>query len=232
MRRLAIIPARGGSKRIPQKNIVPFNGRPMLAWTVQAAIDSRCFDKILVSTDDLRIAEAGLAAGADVPFMRLENGDDHSPVSAASIGALAQAEAYWGTRFDQIVQLMPNCPLRSGKDISDAVENFEASGIAFQISCFRFGWMNPWWAVRLDGAGRPERLFPEHSASRSQDLDSLYCPTGAIWIARRDELLEARTFYGPKHCYFPMAWESAVDIDDMEDFRMALLVAKFRAQLE
>lgn len=226
MKRIAIIPARGGSKRIPRKNVIDFQGRPMIAWTIQAALDSARFDQVLVSTDCADIAEVGVVAGASVPFLREDNADDFAPVSQASISALKQAEAHWHTRFDQVVQLMPNCPLRGAEHIREAISHFEQDDSSYQISCFRFGWMNPWWAMRLDEHGVPTPVFPEAVTQRSQDLPPLYCPTGAIWIAGRDSLLATGSFYGPGHCFCPMDWEAAVDIDDMDDYRMALAVAR------
>lgn len=226
MKRIAIIPARGGSKRIPRKNIIDFNGKPMIVWSIEAALKSECFDKVLVSTDSEEIAVVSIAAGASVPFMRQENADDTSSSSMATISALKQAETHWQTRFDRVVQLMPNCPLRDAEHIRAAMNNFHANDINYQISCFRFGWMNPWWAVMLDGDSVPTQLFPETMNKRSQDLGDLYCPTGAIWIAGRDALLDAGTFYGPDHRYFPMDWRGAVDIDDMGDYRMALALVR------
>jgi len=228
-RRIAIIPARGGSRRIPRKNVMEFMGRPLIAATIEAAIDSGVFDEVLVSTDDPEIADISKAAGASAPFLRASAADDHSPVSAATIHALAQAESHWGTTFDVVAQLMPNCPLRGAPEIRAAMECFERSGSQFQISCFKFGWMNPWWAVRLHPNGHPERLFEDRSTRRSQDLDTLYCPTGAIWIADAKALRVAGTFYGPGHIYAPMHWTAAVDIDDMVDFEMAIAVTMLRA---
>lgn len=230
MKRIAIIPARGGSKRIPRKNIIDFNGKPMIAWTIDAALKSGCFDQVLVSTDSEEIVEVSLAAGASVPFLRQENADDAALSSMATISALKQAETHWQTRFDLVAQLMPNCPLRDAEHIRAAMDNFQAHNIDYQISCFRFGWMNPWWAVKLDGDMVPTRLFPEAMTKRSQNLEHLYCPTGAIWIAGRDALLEAGTFYGPDHRYHPMDWIGAVDIDDMDDYRMALALARMRRE--
>lgn len=229
-KRIAIIPARGGSKRIPRKNIIDFDGRPMIAWTVQAALDSGCFDEVLVSTDSEEIAQVGRAAGASVPFLRTEHADDFVPVSQATISALKQAEAHWQARFDEVVQLMPNCPLRQAGDIRAAVDHFIQQGGGHQISCFKFGWMNPWWAMRLDEGAVPTPMFPNAAAQRSQDLPPLYCPTGAIWIAGRNELLSSGSFYGPGHRFFPMDWAAAVDIDDMDDLRMAMAVANMRRQ--
>ena len=230
MKRIAIIPARGGSKRIPRKNVIDFDGKPMIAWTIEAALKSECFDQVLVSTDSEEIAEASITAGASVPFLRQENADDAAPSSMATISALKQAEAHWQTRFGLVVQLMPNCPLRDADHIRAAMDNFQTQNIDYQISCFRFGWMNPWWAVKLDGDSVPTRLFPEAMTKRSQDLEHLYCPTGAIWIAKRDALLEAGTFYGPDHRFQPMEWIGAVDIDDMDDYRMALALARVRRE--
>lgn len=227
-KRIAIIPARGDSKRIPRKNIIDFDGRPMIDWTVRAALDSGCFEEVLVSTDSEEIALAGKAAGAAVPFLRTEHADDFVPVSKATISALKQAEVHWRTRFDEVVQLMPNCPLRGAEHIRGAVDHFTRQGGGHQISCFRFGWMNPWWAVRLDEGMAPTPMFADAAAQRSQDLPPLYCPTGAIWIAERDSLLRAGSFYAPGHRFFPMDWEAAVDIDDMDDLRMALAVVHMR----
>jgi CMP-N-acetylneuraminic acid synthetase len=213
-RRIAIIPARGGSKRIPEKNILDFFGKPMVAWTIQAAKDSGLFDRILVSTDDRKIAEVSKEWGAEVPFLRQEFADDYTPVSEASASALQQAIDYWGEDYSSITQLMANCPMRTGADITVALAQFERHGRSFQISCFKYGWMNPWWAVQLDDSGHPQRLFPEIAGKR-------YCPTGAIWVANAKALLSTKTFYGPDHVFEPLSWESAVDIDDDEDLSFA-----------
>ena len=228
MSSLAIIPARGGSKRIPGKNIIDFDGKPMITWTIEAALKSKVFDYVVVSTDSEEIAEVSLAAGALVPFLRMNNADDEATSSSATIGALRQAERHWQVRFNQVVQLLPNCPLRDEEDIRDAMQKFKATNINFQISCFRFGWMNPWWAVRINGEMVPSMIFPEAFTKRSQDLEHLYCPTGAIWIAERDALLDSFTFYGPNHRYCPMNWKRAIDIDDMDDYQMALALARVR----
>lgn len=225
MRRIAIIPARGGSKRIPKKNIVDFCGKPMIAWTIEAALQANLFDQVLVSTDSQEIAEVAEAFGAVVPFLRNENCDDFIPVSDATITALRQAEDYFKVEYEVVVQLMANCPLRTENHILDAMSVFESCDVEYQVSCFRFGWMNPWWAATLDEHSFPQRLFPEAMTKRSQDLPSLVCPTGAIWIANRSSLLSAMSFYGPKHRFHPMAWDAAIDIDDYEDLKMASALA-------
>jgi len=225
MKRLAVIPARGGSKRLPRKNIVDFMGRPMIAWTIQAALESGLFDRVLVSTEDDEIATISREAGAEVPFLRQAHFDDYSTISEATITALKQAETHWAERYDIIVQLMANCPLRTAEDVRNALHHFEEGGHNFQISVFKYGWMNPWWAMYMNRDGTPAPLFPEALDARSQDLDTLYCPTGAIWIAARDSLLQAGTFHAPSRTLWPMPWERAVDIDDTDDLRMAKAVA-------
>jgi N-acylneuraminate cytidylyltransferase len=227
-KRIAIILARGGSKRIPRKNIVEFGGKPLLAWTIAAAIESQLFDKVLVSTDDLEIADVGRRYGADVPFLRCEAADDISPTSEATYVALEQAENFWGTRFDTVTQMMANCPLLSSQDIRDGVLAFEESQAPAQISCFRFGWMNPWWAVKLLEGGKTEQIFPEALKTRSQDLPPLYCPTGALWLAKRNEFQRYKNFYMPGHRFEPINWVSAVDIDDEEDLLMAKMCLGLR----
>lgn len=225
-KRIAVIPARGGSKRIPGKNIIDFCGKPMMAWTIEAALESGCFTRVLVSTDDAGIAQVARSWGADVPFLRDSHADDHTPVSGATLAAVQQAMAHWQENYHSVVQLMANCPLRNANDIREAISSFESKQRSFQISCFRYGWMNPWWAVTLDKTGNPERLFPEAAEQRSQDMPPLYCPTGAIWIARITDFLEAGTFYGEGHQFEPVSWQSAVDIDDYDDLTFASAVAQ------
>ena len=219
---LAIILARGGSKRLPRKNVIDFFGKPMLAWSVEAALQSDCFDRVLVSTDDRFIAETAEAYGAEVPFLRDAAADDSATASFASIVATRQAENYWGETYDVVAQLMANCPLRTAVDVCEGMHWFKKSGAAAQISCFNLGWSHPWWAAELDVNGTPNYLFPDAKAMRSQDLPPLYGPTGALWIAQRDSLLKSNSFYTEEHRWQPLSRISAMDIDDEED----LLVAK------
>lgn len=219
-RRVAVIPARGGSKRLPKKNILELAGRPMISWTIEAALESLAFDRVMVSTDDVEIAEVAESAGASVPFLRKHYADDESPASMATVDALRQLQNL-GEHYDVVVQLMANCPLRRARDILAAVGSFDAQHARFQISCFAFGWMNPWWAFELEQGHKGRPLFPEAISSRSQDLPSLFCPTGAIWIAQTSALLTEQTFRTADCRYEPMSWRAAMDIDDVEDLEMA-----------
>lgn len=197
----------------------------MIAWTIDAALNSQLFDRIVVSTDNDAIAAVARDCGLEVPFLRKACADDYAPVSDATLYALEQSERHYQETYQTVCQLMPNCPLRTAGDIVDACRAFDESKANFQISCFQFGWMNPWWAARLDERGRPALLFPEVAGKRSQDLDKLYCPTGAIWLAAVELLRQAGTFYGPEHRFHPMDWKSALDIDDTDDMEMAVAVA-------
>lgn len=212
---VAIIPARGGSKRVPGKNIMDFCGKPMIAWTIEAAKESNLFDVVVVSTDDPEIASVAVAHGAIVPALREEAADDFSPVSEATIHTLDQL-ATQGLNFDVVVQLFAVCPLRNASDIQNAYQFFVAQKTKFLISCFKYVWMNPWWAVQLDEQHKPKRIF-EDTFKRSQDLPELYCPTGAVWIADIPSLKSSNTFYGEGHVFWELDWKRALDIDSYED---------------
>lgn len=219
---IAIIPARGGSKRIPKKNIVDLCGKPMISWTIEAALESRYITRVIVSTDDEEIATVSRKAGAEVPFLRDKNADDHSPISLATIRTINQLTGAGMQKPDVVVQLMANCPLRNSGDIDDAIHHFIEEDANFQISAFKYGWMNPWWAHTLDEKGKAAPVFGEEELmKRSQDRPELYCPTGAIWIARTEELINSRSFYGPDYNFFPLHWIHAVDIDEYDDLEMA-----------
>lgn len=221
--RVAIIPARGGSKRLPNKNIMDFYGKPMIAWTIEAALESSLFDQVLVSTDSEEIASVSKAHGASVPFLRTEHNDDYSTVSEATIHALKQLQNYNGKTYKTIVQLMANCPLRSSKSLKDQVKEFENSSSRDSlISGFKYGMFNPWWAHYIDESGQYKRLHGNgNSRTRSQDLPELFCPTGATWISDLYQLNKHRTFYSPSYKLFELTWQESVDIDDINDLMLA-----------
>jgi N-acylneuraminate cytidylyltransferase len=161
-----------------------------------------------------------------VPFLRVANADDITPVSSATIGTLIQVESELGEVYDVVVQLMANCPLRRAEHVKEALTRFEIRRPESQISCFRFGWMNPWWAVSLDNNDRPTPLHPQALTQRSQDLPTLYCPTGAIWISTPETLQRYGTFHCPAREFAEIPWQAALDIDDHEDLAMARAVAQ------
>jgi len=216
---VAIIPARGGSTRLPQKNIVDFCGKPLIAWTIEAALNTGIFDSVIVSTDDVSIAEISRQYGAEVPFLRDQKADEFSPVSEAIIRAIEQLEEA-GRKYDLVVQLFAVCPLRSSDEILDALNFFFDRKASLLVSCFRFVGMNPWWAIKLNSEHKGERIFDEIT-KRSQDIPPLYSPTGAIWIADTEVLKKEGTFFGKDQIYWEISWESGIDIDDEKDLKLA-----------
>lgn len=217
---LAVIPARGGSRRVPGKNVRPLRGRPLIHYTIDAALESGVFAAVVVSTDSEEIAEAARAGGAEVPFLRAAGlADDHTPVSAVTVDALERLDPA-GERYAAVAQLMPNCPLRTSADVRASLEQFAGSGADVQLSVCRYGWLNPWWAMSLGPQGVLAPLFAERLADRSQDQPELYCPSGAIWWAKAAALREAGTFHVPGRTGWVMPWEHALDVDTEDDWRM------------
>jgi len=222
---VAIIPARGGSKRVPGKNVMDFLGKPMIVWTIEAAQQSGLFDKIVVSTDDETIALISKEYGAEVPFLRDSKADDMSPVSEATVVTLKQLEEA-GEVFDDVVQLFAVCPLRNAEEIKSAYNFYLHSKRNFVLSCFKYAWMNPWWAIELNEKKEASWIHKEVLDKRSQDLPELFCPTGAVWIAHIQALYAEKTFYGKGHVFWEMDWKHAVDIDNYEDIELAKALAE------
>tara|TARA_Y100001978_G_C23700049_1_gene440212 strand:+ start:1611 stop:2318 length:708 start_codon:yes stop_codon:yes gene_type:complete len=226
---IGIIPARGNSKRIPKKNIIEFDGEPMISRTIKVALESKIFSKLIVSTDNLEIAEVSKKYGAEVPFLRDKYADSLSTSSQATLHALMQAEKFYEMKFDIVCQLMPNCPLRTTSDIVGSFNAFKKNDRNFQISVIKYGWLNPWWAQKRDLEGFGKELFPNQIKKRSQDLESLYCPTGSIWFAKSNLLKKFKTFYGDRYNIEPLAnWLNGIDIDDYNDLEMARAIYMHR----
>ena len=218
---VAVIPARGGSKRLPRKNIRPLLGMPILGYTIAAARDCGLFAEVIVSTDSEEIAQLARELGADVPFLRdPQLSDDFTPASLVTVDALQRIDPD-GTRYQYAAQLMPNCPLRTASDVLDSFHQFEATHAESQISVTRFGWQNPWWAMLRDVDCRLKPLFGERSMARSQDLPELFCPTGAIWWATCECLRRNRTYHTPDKTGWTIPWPRGLDIDTAEDWAMA-----------
>lgn len=218
---VAIIPARGGSKRVPRKNVRPMAGTPLIQYTIDAALRSGVFDRVLVSTDCHEIASVAVAAGAEVPFLRDASlADDITPVSVATVDMLRRIDSA-AMQYREVCQLMANCPLRDATDIRNSYRQFVASTASVQMSVMRYSWQNPWWAMRLKGGNELEPVFPEALESRSQDLPELFCPTGAIWWAQCDVLCREGTFHLDGRTGWEIGWQHGMDIDTEEDWAIA-----------
>lgn len=221
---VAIIPARGGSKRVPRKNVRAMHGKPLIAYTIDAALRSGLFARVLVSTDCPEIAGISRQVGAEVPFLRDAGlSDDVTPVSAATADMLRRVDPDVRL-FTHVCQLMPNCPLRDAADLRDSHRQFVATGARAQISVVRYGWQNPWWAMRRDGGFALEPLFPAAQKSRSQDLPELFCPTGAVWWGAASVLRSEGTFHVPGRTGWEISWQHGLDIDTQDDWDMAAVL--------
>jgi pseudaminic acid cytidylyltransferase len=227
---IAVIPARAGSKRIPHKNIRPFGGKPLIAYTIEAAKGCGLFERVVVSTDSEAIAEIARHCGAEAPFLRsAQLADDHTPASEVTVDALERLDPD-GHRFAYVAQLMATCPLRDADDVRASFDHFQQLGADAQISLVGFGWTNPWWSVRLDDDGKMHTIFQDQLKVRSQDLPSLYALSGAIWWARTEVVRLERTFHVPGRVGHTLAWSHALDIDTDEDWQLGELLLGHRLQ--
>ncbi len=232
MKCLAVIPARGGSKRIANKNIRLLHGKPLIAYTIEAARTSRVFDRIIVSTDSPVIADIAVQFGAEVPTLRDSSlADDYTPVSLVTVNSLEEVDPR-STRYQYIAQLMANCPLRTSDSIIRSYRNFLALAADAQVSVTRYGWLNPWWAMKSNAANVLTPLFKEQLKQRSQDLPELFCPSGAIWWAKTNTLRQNQTFHIENRVGWEMPWQQAIDIDDEADWQMAEMLMQMRHKSE
>lgn len=221
--RLAVIPARGGSKRIPRKNVKPFAGKPMIVWSIDAALDSGCFDRIIVSTDDEEIAAIASKAGADVPFMRPANlSDDYTgtiPVVAHAISWM-QEHAH---PADSVCCIYATAPFVRAEDIRRGQSILEEGGAdyAFSVTSFPFPIQR---AIRLKAEERVEMFWPEHFASRSQDLEEAFHDAGQFYWGRSEAWLSGRPFFSPQAAAVVLPRHRVQDIDTPEDWQRAELM--------
>ncbi len=185
MSRLAVIPARGGSKRIPRKNIKLFNGRPMIAYAIGAAIESGLFEEVIVSTDDDEIAEVASACGASVPFRRPPDLANDTAGTVPVMSHAADALRALGRSPELLCCIYPCVPLLRGIDLVAAHDRLVASGANFAYPVMRFH-SSPFRAMRQCADGRMEFLFPEHELSRTQDLEPCFFDAGQFYWGRTD----------------------------------------------
>jgi N-acylneuraminate cytidylyltransferase len=206
---------------VPGKNIRALGGRPALAYTIEAALESGLFGTVMVSTDSAAVAAVAKAEGAEVPFLRSADlATDEAPVSSATVDALERLDPE-GRRYRAVAQLMPNCPLRTAEDVRASWAQFESDEPPAQLSVTRFGWQNPWWAAERDSAGVLHPVFQQHVQSRGQDLPPLFCPTGAVWWASASALRRERTFHLAGRTGWEIPWYRGVDIDSEDDWQLA-----------
>lgn len=221
---LALVPARGGSKGVPRKAVRPMAGRPMIAWTIAAARAAGRLDRVVVTTEDAEIASTAREWGADVPFIRpAELAGDDTPGILPVEQALDWLQREQGYTPDWVMLLQPTSPLRTGEDIDAAVALAEVRDADAVISVTEAA-HHPWWTRRVTEEGQIEDWDWAGEAARRQDLPPAFGLNGAIYLARRELLLEHRTWYLPRTFAHVMPPERSFDVDTPLDFRVCDLL--------
>jgi pseudaminic acid cytidylyltransferase len=214
---VAIIPARGGSKRIPRKNLLPFDGVPMIVRSIRTALDSGLFERVVVSTDDAEIAELALAHGAQVPFLRpAELADDFTGTAAVIVHALQQLPP-----FDYACCIYATAPLLQARYLRQGFELLEQhphKAFAFSVCNFGFPVQR---ALTLDGQGALSALYPEFRNTRSQDLPEAFQDAGQFYWGRSEAWLRGEVLYSPASLPVILPRHLVQDIDTLEDWKRA-----------
>lgn len=215
---IAVIPARGGSKRIPRKNIRPFCGKPIIAYSIDVALRSGLFSSVIVSTEDEEIAEVARSFGADVPFMRPANlADDYTGADSVVIHALTHCQEQ-GQQVDAACCIYATSPFTTVEDLLRGYEVLQAAPAAFTVTNFA---APPFWALKQDDQGRMAMLDPEYSDVRSQDLPELFHDTGQIYWGTSEFLLSGNDFQAGSAVGIQVPRYRTQDIDSMDDWARA-----------
>lgn len=235
---LGLIPARGGSKGIPRKNLAMLGGKPLLAWTILAAQASKRLARIVVTTEDEEIASVARSWGADVPFMRpADLARDDTPALGPVLHAVQWLQQHEAFRPAYILLLQPTSPFRTAQDIHGVMAPVAESGADSVVSLCEVK-QHPYWtlAMREDGTlasflgmkiGDLERRYP-----RRQDLPSAYAENGCLYLVQRDVLLERGSLYGDRLFGYLMPAERSLDIDTPWDLRLAEMLMRDREHHE
>jgi CMP-N,N'-diacetyllegionaminic acid synthase len=218
MRTLGLIPARGGSKGVPRKNIRTLAGKPLLQWTVEAATASHAIDRLVLSTDDEEIADIGRAAGCEVAFLRpRELARDETPGIDVALHALGVL----GHDYEFLVLLQPTSPLRRAEDISSCVQVCRESGAPGCLSVVRAA-ESPFWMFLMTPDAELRPVVPRASIPlRHQDLPPAFRINGAVYAARPPWLVEHHSFFGPGVRGYEMPASRSIDIDSWDDWLAA-----------
>lgn len=223
---LALIPARGGSKGLKNKNILPLNNKPLITYTIEAALKSKYIDDVIISTDSKEIAKIAVEAGAKNPFMRPDYlATDTATTHDVVIYTLKELEEKYNKKYDIVVLLQPTSPFRNTKDINNAIELFNEKKALSVISVKKAETPIEWYR-EVD-----ENLFLTEFTSKAeyggrQTFQKLYLPNGAIYVFDVKQLLDKGLFYNDKTYAYIMDKENSIDIDDIYDFLLVEAVMK------
>lgn len=213
---LGIIPARGGSKGLPGKNILDFNGKPLISWTIEAALKSQSLDRIIVSTDDEKIASVSIAYGAEVPFLRpSEIAQDHSATIDTVLHAIDSFKNY-----EYILLLQPTSPLRSSQDIQDIIKyGLETKASSIVSVCVSA--KHPRWMYEFGKKNVLQPIADMPFATRRQDMGDVYELNGALYFFRAEWIKKSKAFIDGDTLGFIMPKKRSIDIDTALDFEIA-----------
>jgi pseudaminic acid cytidylyltransferase len=218
MRSIAIIPARGGSKRLQRKNVIDFFDAPIIAYTIKAALESCFFDRVITSTDDSEIANVAAQYGSEV-FIRSDHlASDEAQVKDVCISILS-AESIEGRDYDVFSCLYPTAPLRNKSDILLTMELLNEVECNFSMGVTEYPYP-PHQALKLQ-KGFLKPMWPELIEMRSQDVGKLYVDNGSTYCAKVEKFLLHKTFYGPGLRGHVMPFERSIDIDIEADLLLA-----------
>lgn len=227
MKALCIIPARGGSKRIPRKNIRPFRGRPIIAYPIEAALESGCFDEVMVSTDDAEIAEIARAHGASVPFLRSAKNAGDRAGTAEVFAEVIQELRKCGRDFASVCGLYATAVLVTADQLRRGREMLRADSVLTGvIPVLRFSY--PVQRALVFRDGQVPMLHPEHYHSRSQDLEPVYHDAGQWYWLNVEKFLATPRLIGAGFAGLLLSEMEAQDIDQEDDWALAELKFQLR----
>lgn len=222
MSALAIIPARGGSKRIPRKNIRSFCGKPIIAYSIEAALKSRCFDEVMVSTDDEEIASVARASGAVVPFLRsADASNDHAGLEDV-IAEVISAYCRRNRSFDYLCCILSTAPFVTAEMLASGLTRLTESDRDALVPVVRFGYPIQ-RALRVDTTGRLSMIWMEHENARSQDLEPSFHDAALFYWLRANAFLQYRQVFPPNCAAVELPETAVQDIDTETDWEMAEL---------
>lgn len=223
-RHIAIIPARGGSKRLPRKNVIDFLGKPILAWTHEAARETGLFDRILVSTEDPEIADTARSFGAEVDPRPAELGGDAVIIADVCVELLRRLSGQ-GDDYATLTVLYATAPLRTAADISATFDLLEPGKCHHALAVTEYD--HPVHQALTPGdSGDLVAQFPDWVSRRKDTVPAFYCGNGSTYCVATAEFLQTRSFYGPGMRGHVMPRERSVDIDTRADYELALFHAR------
>ena len=229
---LGVIPARGGSKRLPGKNIRLLDGKPLINYTIQAALKSRYIDEVIVSTEDKEIAEMSESCGANVPFIRPKelSSDNMHPVEAA-IHAVNYFITEQKKEFEHVLMLQPTSPLRNEHDIDKAIEFLHSKKADAVVSVCEAEHSQLCYNTLPENLSMRDFLRDDLKSKMSQDVPMLYRVNGAIYISKTRKLLKEGTFFLKDNIFaFLMDMKKSVDVDSLIDFKLAEILMQTRTK--